>query len=127
MKSKKNLTRFTYKNAAFQGWRLCLSRHGVTFVRYFPDRRFGGGRKALAAAEAALASVKELLEGVGKGVDGKLPSAVAAEVERILNQAVPSDSSPATGMAPQSPGKSNARRGLSAKRGFSAERLRSSA
>jgi len=32
MKSKKNLTRFTYETTAFQGWRLCLSRSGSTFT-----------------------------------------------------------------------------------------------
>jgi hypothetical protein len=91
MKSKKNLTRFTYKNAAFQGWRLCLSRYGVTFVRYFPDRRFGGERKSLAAAEKALAKIRHLLDGIEKGDDGKLPGMVVTQVERILNQAVPKE------------------------------------
>ena len=37
MKSKKNLTRFTYETTAFQGWRLCISRGGKTFL----DLAFG--------------------------------------------------------------------------------------
>ena len=53
MKSKRNLTRFTYETTAFQGWRLCISRGGATFTRYFSDRQYGGARKSLAAAEAA--------------------------------------------------------------------------
>jgi len=38
MKSKKNLTRFTYKTTAFQGWRLCIARGGASFTRYFSDK-----------------------------------------------------------------------------------------
>ena len=53
MKSRKNLTRFTYETAAFEGWRLCLSRAGTTFTKYFSDKEFGGPRKSLKAAEQA--------------------------------------------------------------------------
>ena len=59
MKSKKNLTRFTYETTAFQGWRLCISRGGQTFMRYFSDKpcqTCGGERlrpaELLARAEA---------------------------------------------------------------------------
>src|SRR6478736_4899167 len=62
MKSKKNLTRFTYENAAFEGWRLCISRAGTTFTKYFPDKKFGGGKKSLAAAEKTLAELKTLVD-----------------------------------------------------------------
>ncbi len=41
MKSKKNLTRFSYETAAFEGWRLNLSKAGTTFTRYFPDKKLG--------------------------------------------------------------------------------------
>jgi hypothetical protein len=53
MKSKKNLTRFTYETAAFEGWRLCISRAGSTFARYFPDKKLGGPKQSLASAEKA--------------------------------------------------------------------------
>ena len=66
MKSKKNLTRFTYENAAFQGWRLCISRSGTTFTRYFPDKKFGGPRKSLTAAEKTLKQLKSLVESARK-------------------------------------------------------------
>ena len=72
MKSKKNLTRFTYESAAFEGWRLCISRAGTTFTRYFPDKKFGGGKKSLAAAEKTLAELKALhrrLETRGRQTD----------------------------------------------------------
>jgi hypothetical protein len=62
MKSKKNLTRFTYETAAFQGWRLCISRAGSTFTRYFPDKKFGGEKQSLEAAEKTLESLKAMLD-----------------------------------------------------------------
>jgi hypothetical protein len=87
MKSKKNLTRFTYENAAFEGWRLCISRAGTTFTRYFPDKRFGGGKKSLAAAEKTLEELKHLLEN-SKRVDGKLSATTIRKAEKLLADAV---------------------------------------
>lgn len=87
MKSKKNLTRFTYESAAFEGWRLCISRAGTTFTRYFPDKKFGGGRKSLAAAEKTLAELKALIEG-SKRVDGKLSATTIRKAEKLLAAAV---------------------------------------
>jgi hypothetical protein len=87
MKSKKNLTRFTYESAAFEGWRLCLSRAGTTFTRYFPDKKFGGGKKSLAAAEKTLAELKALVEG-SKRVDGKLTPSTIKKAEKLLADAV---------------------------------------
>ncbi len=87
MKSKKNLTRFTYESAAFEGWRLCISRAGTTFTRYFPDKKFGGGKKSLAAAEKALADLKTLLDG-SKRVEGKLTPATVKKAEKLLEEAV---------------------------------------
>jgi hypothetical protein len=87
MKSKKNLTRFTYETAAFEGWRLCLSRAGSTFTKYFPDKKFGSGRKSLAAAEKALGEVKAILDSARK-VDGKLSATTVRKVEKLLDAAV---------------------------------------
>lgn len=87
MKSKKNLTRFTYETAAFEGWRLCISRAGSTFTRYFPDKKLGGPKKSLAAAEKTLAEVKAIVEGA-KRVDGKLSPATVKKVEKLLAEAV---------------------------------------
>ena len=86
MKSKKNLTRFTYETAAFEGWRLCISRAGTTFTKYFPDKKFGGGKKSLAAAEKTLAELKTLIEGAKK-VDGKLSPATIKKGEKLLLEA----------------------------------------
>jgi len=87
MKSKKNLTRFTYESAAFEGWRLCISRAGSTFTRYFPDKKFDGGKKALAAAEKTLVELKALLDGA-KRVDGKLSPTTIRKAEKLLKDAV---------------------------------------
>ncbi|MES2996460.1 MAG: hypothetical protein V4733_06585 [Verrucomicrobiota bacterium] len=87
MKSKKNLTRFTYETAAFEGWRLCVSRTGTTFTRYFPDKKFGGGKKSLAAAERTLAELKALLDSTKK-VDGKLSPTTIRKAEKLLAEAV---------------------------------------
>ena len=83
MKSKRNLTRFTYETTAFQGWRLCISRGGTTFTRYFSDRQHGGPRKALTAAEKRLAELRELLDGARR-VNGKLTPATVRKVNKLL-------------------------------------------
>lgn len=83
MKSKKNLTRFTYENAAFEGWRLCISRAGTTFTKYFPDKKFGGPRKSLTAAEDTLDQLKVILTD-GKRVNGKLSPAVIKKSEALI-------------------------------------------
>lgn len=87
MKSKKNLTRFTYETAAFEGWRLSISRAGSSFTRYFPDKKLGGPKKSLAVAEKTLAEVKAIIEG-SKRVDGKLTPTTIKKVEKLLAAAV---------------------------------------
>lgn len=87
MKSKKNLTRFNYESAAFEGWRLCISRAGSTFTRYFPDKKFEGPKKSLAAAEKTLVELKALLD-ASKRVDGKLPATTIRKAEKLLKDAV---------------------------------------
>jgi hypothetical protein len=85
MKSKRNLTRFTYETAAFEGWRLCISRAGTTFTKYFPDKKFGGGKKSLAAAEQALEELKALIEG-SRRVNGKLSATTVRKAEKLLSE-----------------------------------------
>ena len=83
MKSKKNLTRFTYDTAAFQGWRLSICRAGTSFIRYFPDKKFGNEKDSLAAAEKALDEVKSLIDN-SKRIDGKLSPSTIKKAEKIL-------------------------------------------
>lgn len=83
--SRKNLTRFTYETAAFEGWRLCLGRAGSTFTKYFPDKKFGGGKESLAAAEHTLAELSALIESA-KRVNGKLTATTIKKSQKILQQ-----------------------------------------
>ena len=87
MKSKKNLTRFDYEKSAFEGWRLCVSKTGTTFTRYFPDKKFGGAKKSLAAAEKTLTELRALIDG-SKRVDGKLSPSTIRKGEKLLAEAV---------------------------------------
>ena len=86
MKSKPNLTRFTYETAAFEGWRLCISRGGKTFTKYFSDKRYGGPRKSLKQAESKLATLKELLDNSRK-INGKLSQTTVKKAEKMLKEA----------------------------------------
>ena len=83
MKSRKNLTRFTYETTAFQGWRLNIARGGKTFMRYFSDKQCGGPREALKAAEAKLGEMKELLDSAPRR-QGKLTKTAEAEARKML-------------------------------------------
>ena len=86
MKSRRNLTRFTYESTAFQGWRLCLSRAGTTFTRYFADKKYGGPKKSLATAEKALHDLKQLVDN-SRRVNGKLSQATIRKAEKLLDNA----------------------------------------
>lgn len=83
MKSIKNLTRFTYETAAFQGWRLSLSRAGASVTKYFSDKKYGGEKQSFAAAEAALAGVNAILASA-KRVNGKHTATTIRKVEKLL-------------------------------------------
>ncbi|HCC19653.1 MAG TPA: hypothetical protein DEP88_00175 [Verrucomicrobiales bacterium] len=86
MKSRKNLTRFTYETTAFQGWRLCLSKSGSTFTKYFSDKKYGGERKALKAATTALDELRDLLDKSRK-VNGKLSKTTITKAQKLLKAA----------------------------------------
>ena len=83
MKSRKNLTRFTYETAAFEGWRLCLSRAGTTFTKYFSDKEFGGPRKSLKAAEQAKEDLLKLIDN-SRRVNGKLSKTTVSKGQKML-------------------------------------------
>lgn len=46
----KNLTRYTREKTSFLGWRLCISRSGLMFTKYFADRLYDGEQGSLEAA-----------------------------------------------------------------------------
>ncbi len=83
MKSKKNLTRFTYETTAFQGWRLCISRGGTTFTKYFSDKAYDGPKKTLKTADETLEKLKELLDGARR-INGKLTKTTIAKAQKFL-------------------------------------------
>ena len=83
MKSKKNLTRFTYETTAFQGWRLCLSRAGSTFTKYYSDKKYGSAKKSLAAAEGALEEIKKMVDN-SRRVNGKLSQSTIRKAQKLL-------------------------------------------
>jgi hypothetical protein len=39
--NNKNLTRYTYENTDFQGWRVSIQRCGRIVTRYFSDLQYG--------------------------------------------------------------------------------------
>jgi len=86
MKSRKNLTRFTYETTSFQGWRMNISRSGTTFTKYFSDKKYGSERKALKAAEEALNAIKEMIDNSRK-VNGKLSKTTVNKVKKLLKDA----------------------------------------
>lgn len=62
MDHPRNITRYTYSDSSFQGWRLSMCRHHAVWHAYFSDREYGGEEKAKAAAERVRARALELLE-----------------------------------------------------------------
>lgn len=50
----------------FVGWRLCITRRGERFVRYFSDLRCGGNENALTAARRMR---DEMLQAMEEGVE----------------------------------------------------------
>ena len=87
MQSIRNITRFTYENSDFMGWRVCLMRRGVTFSRYFPDSKYESPEEGLEYAKKALEALKETLN-KGRVVNGKLSSATIQRAHRLLRTAV---------------------------------------
>lgn len=83
MKSKKNLTRYTYETTSFEGWRLSFSRAGCQFTKYFSDRKYGGPKKSLKMAEESLDTIKEMV-GNSRLVEGKLSKNTQNKVKKLL-------------------------------------------
>ncbi len=53
MSKEKHITRYGQEKGqgyTFKGWRLCITRGGNRFVRYFSDLKSGGSEKGLAQA-----------------------------------------------------------------------------
>ncbi len=64
MSNEKHITRYGQEKGqgyTFKGWRLCITRDGNRFVRYFSDLKSGGPEQGLAqAVEMRDAILREL-------------------------------------------------------------------
>jgi len=58
----KNITRYTYEDTAFKGWRVCITKHGYRFEKYFSDKKHGGKVKAQKAAITYKKAVRDILD-----------------------------------------------------------------
>lgn len=57
----KNISRYNYKKTGFRGWRLAITRKGLSFIKYFSDVQYAGFRESFKAAlEARDAILHEL-------------------------------------------------------------------
>jgi hypothetical protein len=83
LKSRKNLTRFTYETTAFEGWRLCVSRAGTTFTKYFSDKNYGSASESLRAAEQARTKLLKVIDN-SRRINGKLSNATVEKSHQIL-------------------------------------------
>ena len=48
--TQRNITRYTYENTDFQGWRVSIQRCGRIITRYFSDLQYGSEEESRAAA-----------------------------------------------------------------------------
>lgn len=58
--NEKNLTRYTREKTSFLGWRVCISRQGLMFTKYFADGAYENGE--IGSKNAALALRDEILD-----------------------------------------------------------------
>jgi hypothetical protein len=87
MKSRPYVTRFNSQANGYLGWRLSVTRSGVVFRRYFPDKRFGGAKKSLKAAETTLAELLPILDKISYS-NGGLSTNAIIKAEVLLRDAV---------------------------------------
>ncbi len=83
LKSQKNLTRFTYETTAFEGWRLCVSRAGTTFTKYFSDKNYGSARDSLRVAEQTRGKLLRLIDN-SRRINGKLSKSTIERAHKVL-------------------------------------------
>ena len=72
MDNRRYITRYNGEKGtrkSFCGWRLCITRRKVVFVRYFTDREYGSPEAALKAAlERRDTMLKEMEDGAKSSV-----------------------------------------------------------
>ncbi len=58
----KNITRYTYMSASFQGWRVCICRNGKRFTRYISDKMFDSEEHSFSVAKALRDNILDELQ-----------------------------------------------------------------
>lgn len=83
--NNKNLTRYTYENTDFQGWRVSIQRCGRIVTRYFSDLQYGSEEESKAAAveyrDAVLANMAAHRNDLPSYMDDEL-----AHVQQLLRE-----------------------------------------
>ncbi len=83
--NNKNLTRYTYENTDFQGWRVSIQRCGRIVTRYFSDLQYGSEEESRAAAveyrDAVLANMAAHRNDLPSYMDDEL-----AHVQQLLRE-----------------------------------------
>lgn len=85
----KNISRYTYRDTAFLGWRLALMRKGEQYTQYFSDRQFGGSR---ASFRAAITRRNDILRALS--APGATPAAVFDAYRAIQSSSSPLNKAP---------------------------------
>lgn len=74
-KPLKNLTRYTREKTSFLGWRVCISRRGRMFTKYFADGAYENGE------EGSLAAAINLRDEILKRMETEPSDKVLAEYQ----------------------------------------------
>lgn len=72
----KNITRYTYENTDFQGWRVSIQRCGRIITRYFSDLQYGSEevsqREAIAYRDRVFAEMSRRRDDLPQFMDEEL-------------------------------------------------------
>lgn len=81
----KNITRYTYENTDFQGWRVSIQRCGRIITRYFSDLQYGSEEDSREAAveyrDAVLSAMAAHRDDLPDYMDDEL-----AHVQQLLRE-----------------------------------------
>ena len=93
----KNITRYTYENTDFQGWRVSIQRCGRIITRYFSDLQYGSEeesfREALEYRDHVLSEMSLHSKDLPHYMDSELEH--LQELLREKEQALPAHHGPA--------------------------------
>jgi len=83
--SIKNITEYSYASGhAFEGYRFMAQDKGMTFMKYFSAKKFGGKTKALTRAKAAKKAFHKHLMHAKRYRNGELMKSEVKALKKIL-------------------------------------------